>query len=375
MRDHGLTVGDGVFETMKVVDGGAVRARPGTWPGCAARPRGSGCNAPDGGRLRARGARELLAAHDPGEVGRLRITLTGGDGPPGTERGDAGPTVLMVAGPARHVDGAAVLRDRARGSRNERSAVAGAKTTSYAENVVALAWARERGADEALFADTRGKLCEGTGSNVFLVPRAAGAHAGAVHRLPGRGDPRAGRASGAAPRGGGAAVRARSTRDEVFLTSSTRDVQPVRAVDGRTYPAPGSGDRQAAAEFAERSAKRPIPTPLVAAVRPRRAAARRARRGRGARPRVPAGTSANVRSRNSATSSCAPNSSAWPSGEHRDRQTTAAPRDDGRPDADVALAGWAVRPSASRSRETTHSTAGDALGAQRHVTANGSAGS
>ena len=53
--------------------------------------------------------------------------------------------------------------------RNERSAVAGLKTTSYAENVVALAYAKERGAIEAVFANTRGELCEGTGSNVFVV--------------------------------------------------------------------------------------------------------------------------------------------------------------------------------------------------------------
>ena len=53
--------------------------------------------------------------------------------------------------------------------RNERSAVAGVKTTSYAENVVALAHAHARGASEALFLNTQGRVCEGTGSNVFAV--------------------------------------------------------------------------------------------------------------------------------------------------------------------------------------------------------------
>jgi len=52
--------------------------------------------------------------------------------------------------------------------RNERSAVAGLKTTSYAENVVALAAAYRRGADEAVLANTVGQLCEGTGSNVLV---------------------------------------------------------------------------------------------------------------------------------------------------------------------------------------------------------------
>ena len=53
-------------------------------------------------------------------------------------------------------------------TRNENAPTAGAKTTSYADNVVALAEAHRRGAAEAIFANTRGELCEGTGSNVFV---------------------------------------------------------------------------------------------------------------------------------------------------------------------------------------------------------------
>ena len=53
--------------------------------------------------------------------------------------------------------------------RNERAATAGLKTTSYAENVIALASRQEPGALEAIFANTRGELCEATGSNVFVV--------------------------------------------------------------------------------------------------------------------------------------------------------------------------------------------------------------
>jgi len=52
--------------------------------------------------------------------------------------------------------------------RNERGALAGVKSTSYAENVVALAEATRHGAGEAVFANLAGHLCEGTGSNVFI---------------------------------------------------------------------------------------------------------------------------------------------------------------------------------------------------------------
>ena len=59
-------------------------------------------------------------------------------------------------------------------TRNEHGATAGLKTTSYAENVRALHAAQEAGADEALFANTAGELCEGTGANVLGDPRLAG---------------------------------------------------------------------------------------------------------------------------------------------------------------------------------------------------------
>jgi branched-chain amino acid aminotransferase len=52
--------------------------------------------------------------------------------------------------------------------RNERSPLAGHKSTSYAADVLALAAAQRAGGNEAVLANTRGELCEGTGSNVFV---------------------------------------------------------------------------------------------------------------------------------------------------------------------------------------------------------------
>ncbi len=53
--------------------------------------------------------------------------------------------------------------------RNERGPLVGLKTTSYADNVVALAWARERGAGEADLREHAGSAVRGHGSNVFVV--------------------------------------------------------------------------------------------------------------------------------------------------------------------------------------------------------------
>ena len=127
--------------------------------------------------------------------------------------------------------------------RNERGATAGLKTTSYAENVIALRAAHDAGADEALFVDTRGRVCEGTGSNVFyfvnghlVTPSlATGCLAGVTRELVMElvdvmvADAPVGLLGGA---------------DEAFITSSTRDVLPVSHLDGHAFPAcPGPDDR------------------------------------------------------------------------------------------------------------------------------------
>ncbi len=102
-------------------------------------------------------------------LGRLRITYTGGYGPLGSDRGERGPTLLVALGESTRRPRHSTAVITVPWTRNERGALTGLKTTSYAENVVALARAREQGASEALFANTIGQLCEGTGSNVFVV--------------------------------------------------------------------------------------------------------------------------------------------------------------------------------------------------------------
>jgi len=164
--DHGLTVGDGVFETCGVV-GGQAFALTRHLRRLKRSATGLGLDAPDEDEVRA-GVAAVLAAGGSG-LGRVRITVTAGPGPLGSNRAARGTdrlTILVLAGPGPRPETVRVAR--VPWVRNERSAVAGLKTTSYAENVVALASAVERGADEALLANTVGELCEGTGSNVFV---------------------------------------------------------------------------------------------------------------------------------------------------------------------------------------------------------------
>jgi branched-chain amino acid aminotransferase len=121
--------------------------------------------------------------------------------------------------------------------------MAGIKTTSYAENVVALAHARERGCTEAVFATTTGLLCEGTGSNVFAVvdgqlctpPLSSGCLAGVTREL-------VLEVTDAVE--ADIPMDAFLAADEVFLTSTGRDVQAVERIDDRSLAA---GPKTAAA--------------------------------------------------------------------------------------------------------------------------------
>ena len=122
-----------------------------------------------------------------------------------------------------------------RWTRNENAALVGLKTTSYAENVLALKAAQEQGCSEALFLNTAGFLCEGTGSNIFVVidgtlvtpPLSSGCLAGITREIvlelvevverdvhPSE----------------------FSSISEAFLSSSTRDVVPVARIDDFELP-------------------------------------------------------------------------------------------------------------------------------------------
>jgi branched-chain amino acid aminotransferase len=258
--DHGLTTGDGVFEALKVT-GGTAFALTRHLERLRASAAGLGLPDPDLSRIRA-GVADLLAAAGHPDRARIRITVTAGETAAGSARpdglGTAGLTTIMtlgeLAGAAEHCDVVAFPWPR-----NERGVLAGVKTTSYAENVVALAYARARGAAEAVFRNLAGNLCEGSGTNVFLVtggrlvtpPLSAGCLAGVTRGLLVEW---AGVAEENVP------VSELAAAEEAFLTGTTRDVQPIRLVDGVPLPAcPGPLTRKAAEIFAERAAQSPDP--------------------------------------------------------------------------------------------------------------------
>jgi branched-chain amino acid aminotransferase len=254
--DRGFLLGDGVFETLRSYSGRLPTLRE-HLERLAAGARALGIALPALGELE-QGAAALLSASGLADA-RLRITVTSGAGPPGLARGEAEPTLMITVSPLPERPGAATavvppwIHD-------ERRPLVGVKTTSRAESVIALAYARERGADEALFLNTAGNVCEATTANVFAVrdglittpPLSAGCLAGITreHVL------RSCDAIGLGAEEKDLPAGALQSADELFLTSSTRGVQALVAIDSAPVGngEPGPLTRRLAEELDRRHA-------------------------------------------------------------------------------------------------------------------------
>ena len=249
VTDHGFTVGDAVFEAVKTVAGEpfALTRHLARLERSAA---GLGLPTPDLDAVRA----GVTAVVEDDPLGRLRITYTAGPAPMGSGRGDGPPTmvvaysVIAAASPSTSVT-------TVPWTRNENGATTGLKTTSYAENVIALAHAADRGGTEAIFANTAGNLCEGTGSNVFYVvdgelrtpSLAVGCLAGVTRALVIEwcdarevDEP---------------LEQVRATASEAFLVSTLRDVQAISRWDDTDLPDPGPVTRACAETWRAREAE------------------------------------------------------------------------------------------------------------------------
>jgi branched-chain amino acid aminotransferase len=248
VTDHGLVVGDGVFETLKVTGRGAfaVRRHLNRLNRSAA---ALGLPEPDHGQIR-----EAIDAVLDGRDfprGKLRITYTGGRGPLGSEAAYGPPSVIIMLAP---VGASPRLTSivTAPWTRNEHGALAGVKSTSYAENVRGLGYAANHDASEAIFLNTAGHVCEGTGTNIFGVfgdtvitpPLSSGPLAGVTRELI---------MEWSTVEQRDLTLDEAKRADEVFITSSMRDIQAVEHWDDRAFSPEHRVTRAVAATFAERS--------------------------------------------------------------------------------------------------------------------------
>jgi branched-chain amino acid aminotransferase len=244
--DHGLVTGDGVFESVVIRNG-----RPFALSRHLARLQSSGERiglvVPDASELKE--AVQAVVASSGFQFAKVRITVTGGPGLLGSARSSSEPTVIVAVEelPPRSPAVAVVV---APWPRNERGTLAGAKTISYAENVVALAYATSHQAQEALFLNLAGNLCEGTGTNIFVglggrlvtPPLSAGCLAGVTRGL-------VLEATGAVE--ADVSVEELGRVSEAFLSSTTRGVHPVARIDDRPLEVPGPLTKAAEGAFEE----------------------------------------------------------------------------------------------------------------------------
>ena len=171
--DRGLTLGDGVFETIRVRNGRPVhldrhlrRLRNG------AALLGIKLDGPVPRRdaMLERAIGEVVGANALADAA-VRMTLTRGPAPRGVLPADDGaqPTLLITAAPLPSPlpPARAILSRSTR--RNAFSPLSGIKSLNYLDAVIARREAAAAGADEAILLDTRGRLSEATAANLFVV--------------------------------------------------------------------------------------------------------------------------------------------------------------------------------------------------------------
>ncbi len=259
--DRGLLVGDGVFDTCVVVGG-----RPFALRRHVARLVRSArlVGLPDPpAEVITRAALELAARLD-GPTGRLRVTWTAGPVAGGADRA-RGPATLLLTAQAETVahpapgSGPGPTRTAVvvvPWVRNENSPLVGAKSTSYAENVLAIEYARRHGGTEAVLGNTRGELCEGAASNVFVEvagelltpPLSAGCLAGVTRELV----LEWGAEAGLPVREATVPLESFRSAEHAAVTSATRGIVPVDVLEGRELR-PGPLTARMQAVFAERA--------------------------------------------------------------------------------------------------------------------------
>jgi branched-chain amino acid aminotransferase len=243
VRDRGFRYGDAAFETVRVYGG-----RPFRWDAHMDRLAET-CDllSLDHGLARSDLRERLTALLDANgfREASVRLSVTRGVDDGGiVPDPDPDPTVVVTATPLPRGgrgsestwDGPATLQTVKTRRVPDRAIPSRAKTHNYLNGVLAGIELQVTGADEALVLDLDGHVAEGTTSNLFFVddravhtpsldgPVLPGVTRDAVLELA--------REEGLPAETGAYTPDDFRRADEVFLTSSTREVRPVDTVDG-----------------------------------------------------------------------------------------------------------------------------------------------
>jgi branched-chain amino acid aminotransferase len=236
--DRGFLYGDSVFETIRTYGG-----RPFALDEHVRRLERSselvGIELPVSPAVLAAEIERAIAAGGNAES-YVRVMLTRGVGPLGLDPAQVfRPYRVIFIEPltplpaAMYRDGVSVITYR---TERASDAAHGAKVGNYLAGMMALRVARQTGAHEALILDVAGRVTEGTTSNVFIVrgqtiftpPDDAGILLGITRAKIIELAPKIGLSVKFSP----LVVTDLLSADEVFLSSSIREILPVVRVDG-----------------------------------------------------------------------------------------------------------------------------------------------
>ena len=231
-RDRGLTLGDGLFETMLVVNGTPL------WANMHLARMESAAHElgiPFTRETLDGGIAAILDGIDEGHKA-LRVTLTRGTGARGLAGAGASPSLLITCEPFDQnlmFQPASLLSSTIR--RSTASPSTRLKTLSYIDNIAAAREAHARAMDDALMLNTDGKVASTTIANIFLLKgkklitpaRDQGILTGVIrqallasaHHLDLVAEERAVKPAEL------------SKADAVFLTNSLRFIRPVKSLD------------------------------------------------------------------------------------------------------------------------------------------------
>jgi len=166
--DRGFTLGDGVFETLRIKDG-TVRRMEAHLARLRQGAKTLAITMLPTDTVIAKRINTVIAANSLKNAA-VQLTLSRGIGAPGLLPSEPEAPVLLITAailpqPLESVRAIIALSTR----RNEYSPLARIKSISYLDSVIARQEAANYGADDALLLNTQGRLAESTTSNLFLV--------------------------------------------------------------------------------------------------------------------------------------------------------------------------------------------------------------
>lgn len=242
--DHGFLYGDGVYETMRVY-GGVVFLLQQHLMRLMNSASLIGLDLEDNLPLFAPQAYETIEANSLKEA-YLRLTVSRGKGPLGLDPALCpAPTVVIMAMPFNKYPAsfyskglkAAIVRTRKNLSTALNPQI---KSLNFLNNVLAKAEAVQLGVNEALLLNSRGRLTEGTVSNLFFAKDGVlctpSLKSGILDGITRSTVLQLAKKEGLKVKQGSFTPKDLYQAEEVFLTNTTMEVVPVSQVDETRFP-------------------------------------------------------------------------------------------------------------------------------------------